>query len=48
MSQVEVVEILGVSGMTVNRWLNRSLHLLTEALGDLRPIRNNRDQSELP
>ncbi|QVL31689.1 sigma-70 family RNA polymerase sigma factor [Telmatocola sphagniphila] len=37
MSQVEAAEILGVSAMTVNRRLNRSLHLLTEALGDLRP-----------
>jgi hypothetical protein len=29
--------VLGVSAMTVNRRLNRSLQLLTETLGDLCP-----------
>jgi RNA polymerase sigma-70 factor (ECF subfamily) len=37
MSQAEAAQVLGVSAMTVNRRLNRSLRLLTEALGDLRP-----------
>jgi RNA polymerase sigma factor (sigma-70 family) len=37
MTQAEAAEVLGVSVMTVNRRLNRSLHLLTETLGDLRP-----------
>ena len=29
--------VVGVSAATVNRWVNNSLHLLTEALGELRP-----------
>ena len=37
MSQSEAARILGVSAMTVNRRLNRSLQLLTAALADLRP-----------
>jgi RNA polymerase sigma factor (sigma-70 family) len=37
MTQAEAAQVLGVSAMTVNRRLNRSLQLLTEALGDLRP-----------
>jgi RNA polymerase sigma factor (sigma-70 family) len=37
MSQGEAARILGVSAMTVNRRLNRSLQLLTAALADLRP-----------
>ena len=37
MTQAEAAQVLGVSVMTVNRRLNRSLHLLTETLGDLRP-----------
>jgi RNA polymerase sigma-70 factor (ECF subfamily) len=39
-SQAEAGQVLGVSAMTVNRRLNRSLHLLTETLGDLRPNEN--------
>jgi RNA polymerase sigma-70 factor (ECF subfamily) len=37
MSSTEAAEILGVSGTTVNRRLERSLRILTERLGDLRP-----------
>src|SRR5262249_55218458 len=37
MSQAEAAQVLGVSAMTVNRRLNRSLQLLAGALGDLRP-----------
>jgi RNA polymerase sigma factor (sigma-70 family) len=37
MTQAEAAGVLGVSAMTVNRRLNRSLRLLTEALADLRP-----------
>jgi RNA polymerase sigma-70 factor (ECF subfamily) len=37
MTQAEAAQVLSVSAMTVNRRLNRSLLLLTEALGDLRP-----------
>jgi RNA polymerase sigma-70 factor (ECF subfamily) len=40
MTQAEAAQVLGVSAMTVNRRLNRSLHLLTETLGDLRPNKN--------
>ena len=37
LSQAEAAKVLGVSDMTVKRRLDRSLKLLTEALGDLRP-----------
>jgi RNA polymerase sigma-70 factor (ECF subfamily) len=37
LAQIEVAELLGVSPKTVQRRLNRSLLLLTEALDDLRP-----------
>jgi RNA polymerase sigma-70 factor (ECF subfamily) len=37
MTQTEVADLLGVSAKTVQRRLNRSLLLLTEALDDLRP-----------
>jgi RNA polymerase sigma-70 factor (ECF subfamily) len=37
MTQAEAAQVLGVSAMTVNRRLNRSLQLLAQALGDLRP-----------
>jgi RNA polymerase sigma-70 factor (ECF subfamily) len=37
LTQAEAAGVLGVSAATVNRWLNRSLHLLTEALGEFRP-----------
>jgi RNA polymerase sigma-70 factor (ECF subfamily) len=37
LTQAEAARVLGVSAMTVNRWLNRGLGLLAEALADLRP-----------
>jgi RNA polymerase sigma-70 factor (ECF subfamily) len=37
LSQPEAAEVLSVSVRTVQRWLNRSLVLLTKDLGDLRP-----------
>jgi RNA polymerase sigma factor (sigma-70 family) len=37
MTQAEAAQVLGVSAMTVNRRLNRGLHLLTERLSDLAP-----------
>ncbi|OWK35173.1 sigma-70 family RNA polymerase sigma factor [Fimbriiglobus ruber] len=37
MTQAEAAALLGVSVMTVNRRLNRSVQLLTETLRDLRP-----------
>jgi RNA polymerase sigma-70 factor (ECF subfamily) len=37
MSQVEAAQVLEVSVMTVSRRLNRGLHLLAAALGDLSP-----------
>jgi DNA-directed RNA polymerase specialized sigma24 family protein len=37
MTQAETAQVLGVSAMTVERRLNRSLPMLTQALGDLRP-----------
>ena len=37
MTQAEAAEVLGVSPKTVKRRLDRSLRLLTEQLGDLRP-----------
>jgi RNA polymerase sigma-70 factor (ECF subfamily) len=40
MTQAEAAQVLGVSAMTVYRRLNRSLQLLTETLGDLRPDKN--------
>jgi RNA polymerase sigma-70 factor (ECF subfamily) len=42
MTQAETARLLGVSTMTVNRRLNRSLQLLAEWLDDLRPDRNER------
>ena len=41
MQQTEVAELLGVSEKTIQRRLNRSLLLLTEALDDLRPGRQS-------
>jgi RNA polymerase sigma factor (sigma-70 family) len=38
MTQAEVAELLGVSTKTVQRRLNRGLVLLSEKLGDLRPV----------
>jgi RNA polymerase sigma-70 factor (ECF subfamily) len=37
MSQTEPAQVLEVSGMTVNRRLNRALQLLAATLGDLYP-----------
>jgi RNA polymerase sigma factor (sigma-70 family) len=37
MSFAEAAEILGVSGMTVNRRLNRGLRILADQLSDMRP-----------
>jgi RNA polymerase sigma-70 factor (ECF subfamily) len=37
LTQAEAAGVLGVSAATVNRWLNHSLHRLTEALGEFRP-----------
>src|SRR5262249_8149795 len=37
MAQTEVAELLGISSKTVQRRLNRSLLLLTDAVADLRP-----------
>ena len=37
LTQAEAGQVLGVSAATVNRRLNRGLHLLLEALDDLRP-----------
>ena len=44
MTQAEAAGVLGVSAMTVNRRLNRSLRLLTEALADLRPEERMKDE----
>jgi RNA polymerase sigma-70 factor (ECF subfamily) len=38
MTQVEAADMLGVSDRTVLRRLNRALLLLSEKLGDLRPV----------
>jgi RNA polymerase sigma-70 factor (ECF subfamily) len=40
MTQGEAADVLGVSAMTVNRRLKRSLQLLSETLADLRPEEN--------
>ena len=37
MSQAEAAQVLGISAMTVNRRLNKSVRLLTAALADLHP-----------
>jgi RNA polymerase sigma-70 factor (ECF subfamily) len=37
MTYPEAAQVLGVSVRTTKRWVNRSLRLLTERLGDLRP-----------
>jgi RNA polymerase sigma-70 factor (ECF subfamily) len=37
MTHTEAAQVLGVSAVTVKRWLNRGLRLLTERLADLRP-----------
>ena len=37
MSQTDAAEVLGVSAKTIQRRLNRSLLMLTDTLGDLRP-----------
>ena len=38
LTQVEAAEVLGVAPKTVKRRLDRGLRLLTERLGDLRPV----------
>jgi RNA polymerase sigma-70 factor (ECF subfamily) len=45
MTQADAARVLGVSAVTVKRRLNRSLQLLTEALGDLRPDGNTPDST---
>jgi RNA polymerase sigma-70 factor (ECF subfamily) len=37
MTQAEAAQVLGVSAVTVKRWLSRGLRLVTEQLADLRP-----------
>jgi RNA polymerase sigma-70 factor (ECF subfamily) len=37
MSQTEAAQVIGVSAMTINRRLNRGLHLLAATLRDLSP-----------
>jgi RNA polymerase sigma-70 factor (ECF subfamily) len=46
MTQTEVADLLGVSAKTIQRRLNRSLLLLTEALDDLRP--GGESESDVP
>lgn len=46
MSQVEAAQVLGVAPITIKRRLNRSLLLLTEALGDLRPGEKHSDPGD--
>jgi RNA polymerase sigma factor (sigma-70 family) len=48
MTQAEAAQVLGVSAMTVNRWLNRGLQLLTETLEDLRPAEKAPDSNSVP
>jgi RNA polymerase sigma factor (sigma-70 family) len=48
MTQAEAAQVLGVSAMTVNRWLNRGLQLLTETLEDLRPAEKVPDSNSVP
>jgi DNA-directed RNA polymerase specialized sigma24 family protein len=42
MSQAEAASVLGVSAMTVNRRLSRSLQLLAATLKDLGPNKDER------
>ena len=37
MTQAEAAQVLGVSAVTVKRWLSRGLRLVTEQLADFRP-----------
>ena len=48
MTQAEAAGVLGVSAMTVNRRLNRSLQLLAAMLGDLCPGQENPGTSSSP
>jgi RNA polymerase sigma factor (sigma-70 family) len=48
MTQAEAAGVLGVSAMTVNRRLNRSLQLLAAMLGDLCPGQENPDTPTSP
>ena len=43
MTQVEAAQVLGVSAVTVKRWLSRGLRLVTEQLADLRPDEKPRE-----
>jgi len=36
MTQAEAAQVLGVSAVTVKRWLSRGLRLVTEQLADFR------------
>ena len=37
MTQAEAAQVIGVSAVTVKRWLSRGLRLVTEQLADFRP-----------
>ena len=37
MTQAEAAQVIGVSAVTVKRWLSRGLRLVTEKLADFRP-----------
>ena len=37
MTQAEAAQVLGVSAVTVKRWLSRGLRLVTDQLADLGP-----------
>ena len=43
MTQAEAAQVIGVSAVTVTRWLSRGLRLVTEPLADLRPDENPPD-----
>ena len=43
MTQAEAAQVIGVSAVTVKRWLSRGLRLVTEPLADLRPDENPPD-----
>jgi hypothetical protein len=38
MTQAEAAQVIGVSAVTVKRWLSRGLRLVTERLADFRPV----------
>jgi len=47
MTHIEVAELLEISPKTVQRRLNRSLVLITEAVADLRPAEQSADDAEV-